>query len=210
MKVGIVVPSGDMVHANFAFSLAALMHACATELTTSLVSVKGSNLPRQRSTAVAKCLAHGCDYILMLDSDMTFPRDTLQRLLAHKKDVVGASYVRRSPPHDPLHKTIASAKPANGLLEVAALPTGVLLINAKVFEKLQRPYFRYELLLEGQTKWGFDGPEEIGEDYVFSYQVREAGMKVWMDMRLSAEVVHWQERGLRYKPDGFDLVEMPS
>jgi hypothetical protein len=50
-----------------------------------------------------------------------------------------------------------------------------------VFDKLAKPYFRFEV----------DDKEQIvGEDYVFCDRAREAGFRIWCDAALSREIGH--------------------
>jgi hypothetical protein len=51
---------------------------------------------RNHLADVAVNVIDGASHILFLDSDMTFPPDTLQRLLDHKVPIVGADYVKRN------------------------------------------------------------------------------------------------------------------
>lgn len=214
ISVAIVVPSGDHVHANFAMALAFMTHVTApTQVHLPLVNVKGSNVARQRNNAVDKALELGCDYVLMIDSDMTFPPNALARLLAHQKDVVGGTYARRSLPHNNLAKPIGDAPVTvnGGLLEVAGMPAGFFLFRASVLEKITRPYFRFPTNeVSGEVE---------GEDYDFCARLRAAGVSVWLDVDLSHELIHWGEHGIRLTTGqdesdeasvGYELIELPG
>jgi hypothetical protein len=151
----------DMVHANFAMSLAALAQgvqayegvAHVRIMPEGLINTKGSIIPKSRNTLVAQAQAMKMDYLLFLDSDMMFPQHTLARLLAHDKDIVGAAYVQRVKPYALLAKILGRDRQLvqSGIHEVAGLPTGCLLIKMDVFDKLKKPYFRTPAIEEGQT-----------------------------------------------------------
>ncbi|WP_152494992.1 glycosyltransferase family 2 protein [Paraburkholderia kururiensis] len=185
-KVALCIPSHDVVHADFAMALAALTYNPGAAL--ALINPKGSIIPILRNNAVNEAQTFGVDYVLFLDSDMIFPGDTIRRLLAHDKDIVGATYTKRVPPYNILGRTLDDQplKAAEGLHEVAGLPTGCLLIKMSVFEKLRRPYFRTPHTEEAEGVM----PQIQGEDYYFCEAARAAGFKVWLDVDLSARVAH--------------------
>jgi hypothetical protein len=136
-----------------------------------------------RNLCVNGMFQMNADYILFIDSDMIFPSDTLNRLLMHKKDIVGGTYVRRGPPFDNLGASIpADQNKQSGLVEMTHIPTGMLLIKRKVFEQLKNPYFRYSV------------SEELGcnngEDMEFCKTVRELGFQIFCDLDLSMELRH--------------------
>ena len=164
-RVAIAVPSGDMVHADFAMAYAQLCLASAG-LPLQLTTVKSSIVAEARNNGVELARSFGADFIFFLDSDMLFPPTALFRLLLHRKDIVGATYTKRVAPFEILG-TKLTEQPAvlsGDLLEMQRIPTGCLLINMCVFEKLSKPYFRFEIDANGAI---------IGEDYVFCDRARE-------------------------------------
>ncbi len=182
-KVAICFPSGDMVHADFALALAGLCNS-TPPIETPIVNNKSSIVAIARNNGVKRAREMACDHILFLDSDMVFPRATLHRLLAHRKDIVGAIYTKRVPPYS-LLGTALDGEPTcddEGLTEMKRLPTGCLLIRMAVFEALSEPYFRF--LADEESG------EIIGEDYVFCDRAREAGFRIWCDAKLSLEIGH--------------------
>lgn len=217
-RVALAVPSCDHVHANFAMAFAALTYGCGLRgIQMALVNTKGSMLPKNRDNAVMEARKYECDWILFLDSDMTFPPTAIHRLLAHDRDIVGATYARRSIPHDNLAKPKdQQGAVVQGLVEVDGLPTGCLLIRMSVFDKLARPYFRYRAIEEGEVYNGVPGPTTLGEDYGFCEAAKAAGFSIWMDTELSFDLVHWGEAGFRIKdadpakPEepGYEIIEL--
>lgn len=182
-KVAICFPSPDMVHADFALSLAGLC-AASHPLDVVTINPKSSIVAVARNNGVKRAQELGIDVLLFVDSDMVFPADTLVRLLAHRKAIVGAIYTKRLPPYEllgtPLSKDVVAGEA--GLVEMQRMPTGCLMIAMKVFERLTKPYFRF----------GFN--EEtgaiLGEDYAFSDALRLAGFHIWADMNLSHDIGH--------------------
>ena len=183
------------------------------ELETFMVS--SSMLTETRHRLVAEALAWDADYMLCLDADHVFPPDALLRLLAHNLPVVGCNYPRRFTPTAPtaailgrddddpatlLYTTQEDAE--RGLVEPCAhLGFGVLLIDMRVFDALQLraeeeaerdglspdganflPLFKFEPTAD---KIGM-----IGEDVFFFRKLAEAGIRPFVDHRLSWEVGH--------------------
>jgi hypothetical protein len=181
-RVAIAVPSGDMVHADFAMAYAQLCMASAG-LPLQLITVKSSIVAQARNSGVELARNFGADYIFFLDSDMLFPSTALFRLLLHRKDIVGATYTKRVAPFGILGTQLAEqpAVLSGDLLEMQRIPTGCLLIKMDVFEKLSKPYFRFEVDADGAI---------VGEDYVFCDRAREAGFRIWCDAVMSREIGH--------------------
>ena len=191
-KVAICVPSGDMVHKGFAMSLAAMAYTSAKTnahpaIPIAIIGTEGSLIVRNRNTAVDEAIKQGVDYVLFLDSDLQFPPGTLRMLLAHERDIVGATYIQREEPH----RLLGKWKPdtlltTDSLNEVDALPGGCILINVKVFKDMVKPYFRTPAFEAN----GVD-PEWIqGEDYYFCEQAKKLGFKIWLDAELSVALGH--------------------
>jgi len=181
-RLALAIPSGDMVHADFSMAFAQLCIASAG-YPLQLISVKSSIVAVARNNGVEFARESGSEFILFLDSDMVFPPDTLLRLLQHGKDIVGATYTKRVAPFDILGEPLANQRTVltDGLLEMQRIPTGCLLINMSVFDKLSKPHFRFETNAEGQI---------VGEDYLFCDRARQAGFRIWCDAALSREIGH--------------------
>jgi len=148
---------------------------CATE---------GFTIAENRHYCVAKAQKEECSHILFIDDDMTFPKDTLTRLREHEKAVVGVlSYSRKLP----LTPTVAAlgkeGEPRllegtpEELFTCYSVGFGVILIDMKVFEKLPRPFFKFEVTNIGKVY--------IGEDEYFCNQARLNGINIYCDPTLS-------------------------
>jgi hypothetical protein len=193
-RVAICFPSSDMVHADFALALAGLCNS-TQPIETPLVNNKSSIVAMARNDGVKCAQDMNADFLLFLDSDMTFPRSTLHRLLAHRKDIVGATYTKRVPPFTLLGAVFDRNETIDehGLIRMRHMPTGCLLIRMTVFEKLSAPHFRF---LTNETTG-----EIHGEDYVFCDRAHEAGFEVWCDAALSLELGHIGQRIFRFSAD---------
>jgi hypothetical protein len=139
------------------------------------------------------------DYILLVDGDGMFPPNSLDRLLAHRVDIVGATYRRRKYPFRMLEYplvegasiTISGRK---GIHEWAAMPAGLLLIDIRVPRAMKYPWFYSEY---GETPEALTTP-----DVVFGRDARAKGFKIFCDYDLSREVAH-----IGSVPVPFDLAQ---
>lgn len=198
-KVAVCLPTFDHVHTGFAMSLAMLCSANHARLT--LINHRSSLIHKARDMLVVEALKSDPDYILFLDSDLKFPAFTLGRLLSLEKDIVGAGYVNRTPPHHLMVKLMPGSDAVvvnGGVHEVALVPTGCLLVKADVFKRLGRPYFRAPSFgpndltprhLEGYLPENAR-PVTVGEDVDFCARVRQAGISIWWDADLTVDIGH--------------------
>ena len=177
MKVAIGFPALDRVNTDFALCLAVLTRMCRHEM----ILLRGSsNLQHARNMVVEGALAHHADYLLLVDTDMIFPGDTVERLLAHEKDIVGCAYRRRGGDMDILVRPIP--EPMTGCRPVELLPTGLMLIKMSVFETWERPWFWFGTNEETRRL--------AGEDLIFCHEAHKRGYELWCDWDLSKEVGH--------------------
>ncbi len=187
MKIAICLPTGDLVHTDFALSLAALEvggHKIA------FCNIRSTNLCVARFVLVLRALEEGYDAVFFIDSDLAFPQDSLNRLINHDAPIVSASYRSRRPPFefqgDFLNPT--DWHDARGVHCMSSICIGFSLIRSEVFNKLPQPWF--PILWE-------DGFGYRGEDHWFSVAARHAGYKLWCDMDLSREISHIGTTGYR-------------
>lgn len=175
-----------------------------------LVAERGFTIAENRNYCVVQAKKNESDYLLFVDDDMTFPENTLELLLQHKKDVVGVNSYSRC---IPLSSTVGlmdeegnykhpdkypsfEMKIPNGLFEAYFVGAGVMLIDMKVFPKIASPYFEFTYMETGQVL--------NGEDGTFCDKVRKAGMKVWCDG--SIPIGHLGEYEYK-KPDEDNFVK---
>jgi GT2 family glycosyltransferase len=189
MKVLIGFPSNDMLHADFSMSLA---NICMFTFARGLDQIIGFVNPRAalvqeaRHNMVKDALKLDADYILMLDSDMTFPPDILHVLVSSGKDIIGCDYMTRRLPcistaRDSKGNTY-DIKKTTGIREVAKLATGCLLVKTKVFKDIGEPYFN--------VLWSSEKKKFIGEDYNFCAQAKEKGYPIFCNFDISKKIGH--------------------
>jgi len=186
----IVTPSRDGVHAMYTYDLVELIRRDpSVQYGMSL----GSMLGNLRHAMVKGALSNGATHILMIDSDMRFPPDTLERLLAHHVDIVGANYVPRGGQGTTARYSDGSYVPSQertGLEPVHVVGCGVVLISAQVFRALDPPWF--------PTPWDEESEQHVSEDVWFCVHAKKAGFQPYVDHDLSRDVKHvgWVELGL--------------
>jgi glycosyltransferase involved in cell wall biosynthesis len=191
VKVAICIPCHGSPRFKFTISLGGLLldttyAGLPDPIRFDLLGLESSNLPYARNHLAKEALARNPDYLLWLDADHMFPSDSLFRLLGHGKDVVGINQPRRYPPHGPTAQGLdgqpIQSKPGQtGLQEVAHPGLGMCLVKASALKDLKWPLFA--------------GGEE---DVFFFKQLRNAGVKVFVDHALSREVAHIAETELRF------------
>lgn len=155
-----------------------------------LVAEQGYTIGENRNYCVVQAQKNKSDYLLFVDDDMTFPADTLERLLAHGKDVIGVNSYSRCLPlsstvglmdkkgeymHPDKHTAWEMQIP-EGLFEAYFVGAGIMLIDMSVFGKIKKPHFTFTYDKNGQVIHGEDGN--------FCNQVKKAGMHVWCDASL--------------------------
>lgn len=142
-----------------------------------VIATEGYTIAENRSYLVAQ--AKGYDYLLFIDDDMIFPPDTLEKLLAHKKEIVGVlSFSRMNPPVCTVEFLDNNLQPSEKeLFEVKTVGAGVLLIDMMIFNSpvnpMDKPYFSFEIYDFGMTK--------MGEDAWFCRQAKNKGRQIWCD-----------------------------
>jgi GT2 family glycosyltransferase len=196
MKVGICIPSrGDMdVGTGFDLAIMCAYDAKMREGELAVYSVAGTLIFDQREKLAQHAIDGGCDYILWVDADMRFPKNTIQRLMAHDKDIVGVNATTRTVPTKPTAKmldvdfekkennwTPVISKGKTGIEKVTAIGCGVMLVKAEVFKKTPQPWFWFYKL---------PGDKILGEDVHFCVAAADAGFETWVDHDLSLEIGH--------------------
>lgn len=175
-KIAICIPlSWNYVHTAFFDSFTVMRKEDCIYLRMS-----NGPLADLRNGLVKSALAQGCSHILMMDTDQTYPIDTIERLLAHNKPIVGCLIHRRYPPFEPLVMTgdIGNWTRINEwedgeLLKVDATGTGCLLFQSWIFEKIPFPWFEFR---KNEELGGI-----IGEDIWFCHQAKQAGIPIYVD-----------------------------
>jgi hypothetical protein len=190
LKLSILVPTRDTVHSQFAYCLTQLYNLTREAGIDAYLFFDSSTiLLNQRNNLVKKAKEVNSDYILWLDSDMTYLATTALRLLEHNKDIVACNYSKRTKPL----KTVAYTnlndwdswvpmEPQDELVKVEGVGMGCMLMKLDIFEKLQKPYFEF--------RYKEDTQDYFGEDFILLGKLREQGYDIYIDTVLSMDIKH--------------------
>jgi hypothetical protein len=124
------------------------------------------------------------DYLFAVDSDISFPPDTLKKMLAHNKDMVTGLYIQRIPgkhcievmrrnEHGGVSHVPWEELKGRGLVEVDSCGFGCVLVKKDVFTSIEYPHFLYKSALDHRYT--------ISEDVYFCLKAREKGKQIWAD-----------------------------
>ena len=174
-----------------------------------------------RDKAVNMAIQVGARWLFFLDSDVIVPPNTLERLIAHNKEIVGGLYVRRhNPPFNEMLKFRTDGQPGlrpvqdgeyqpGSLLEVDAIATGCMLIRTDVFDKVQP----YQQIIDGQpargmwflwTEWRTINGVGYSEDFSFCTKARQHGIKIYCDTSIKCK----HQGPIRFVPSGTNNLQI--
>lgn len=187
-KILIAIPCMDMVSARFAQSLATLKKV--GQCTVSFIM--GSLVYDSRNKLASYAVQMEADYILWLDSDMVFPPDILERMMAvldeHKEiDILSGLYFRRTTPFTPvLFNNLERNGDEVKFDEFKEVPEELVEIGGCGFGCV---LMRTDCLLtiaakEQQGNW-FTPLANAGEDCAFCIRARENGYRIFCDPSVS-------------------------
>lgn len=149
-------------------------------------------IDKARNEAVWEAVAHKATHLMFIDSDMSFPSNGVDHLIEQEKDIIGGLYYGRLLPkpmafHQNQDKTVVNLDPEKekGNVEVDFVGTGFMLINMKVFQFLEPPFFKitYDGAEFGMTENNKTSPA-FGEDVYFCLKAKKHGFKVWCNTDL--------------------------
>jgi len=203
-KIAICVPCRDDVMSGFCFDLSKLVQyeALRGKVDIHLLQMQGTLIFTQREKLAEEALEWGADYIMWVDSDMRFPKDTLEEMLKHNVDIVGVNATTRREPIKPtaLNLVIKSETEHswipinslnnNGIEKCTAVGFGFTLVKADVFKKVSRPWFN--------VIWSDHGAI-IGEDIHFCIKCQDTGYDVYVDHDTSRQIGHIGTRSFGWK-----------
>lgn len=144
-----------------------------------------------RNSITIKAIENGADRILMIDSDMTFEPDLMQRMSARIDegcDMVCGLFFKRSLPTSPvIYKQLEPPAevgdklesqiiaytdyPKDALFEVEGCGFGAVMMTTELAKAVWETY----------KEPAFTPYHWCGEDMTFCYKVRKMGRKIWCD-----------------------------
>ena len=189
MKTLIAIPCMDVIEADFTECLTELLLRHGDDVDVKYL--KASLVYDARNQLTKYVLDKGCyDYVLWLDSDMTFKPDLLDRMMESiegKQAVSGLCFGRRPPFKPCIYKKLNISMdnnmimpesenyfdyPRDQIFEVEACGFACVLMRVEVLEKM---------LVYGVPFFPVGG---LGEDLTFCWRARKQGIQFWCDSRL--------------------------
>lgn len=181
-KICIAVVTNRLIKPQTVLSLLNLKKPCEVFY---VIASEGYTTAEGRAYCVIQAKKENCTHILFVDDDMVFTSHTLEKLLSHGKEIVGVASNSRTLPlsttvsmidengnHLP-HDKIAFPKIPQELFRCFSVGMGVCLVSMKVFEVIEKPWFRFEAHESGKVL--------IGEDAWLCKQAREKGIEIYCD-----------------------------
>ena len=144
--------------------------------------VKGYDCARARNEIAKLAIKYDFDYVLMIDSDVNVPKDTLVKLLECETDIaLGWYYKKRTTTDqtvifdfgkDYTDKNMIYGETlwkANDSFDIKGGGLGIALVNVNVFRKMPYPYFKYVI---------YGNDTVLSEDLYFCTEARKYGMNI--------------------------------
>ena len=133
---------------------------------------------------IADWTIKGYDYLFAVDHDISFPSDTLERLISHSKPIVSGIYRQRLEPqileiYDHNLRNISYEyleKQTDNLIEIGGCGFGCVLVKKEVLKDVGYPQFVY--------KSAIDHKNTFSEDLYFCTKARELGWKIYVDTKI--------------------------
>jgi hypothetical protein len=175
-----------------------------------IIAEKSPYIHKSRNAAFKEAQNVNADYLLMVDCDMSYPEDALQKLIDLDKDVASGMYYKRPYPHYPLayewtgkeddvHRNIVDIPEVP--FKIDSVGTGFMLISKKVLDMwTPEIYKEHGKPFSHKTYDDGEGGETIGEDTSFCLRCKDLGLEVWIDPtidigHIGSQVVkkpHWE------------------
>ena len=180
-KILIAIPTARNIEAETFKSIYDLEVPEGCELTFQYFY--GYNVDQVRNL-IADWVVKGFDYLFSIDSDISFPPNTLKKLIAHDVDLVSGLYVQRKPglhvlevyePNDigGVQNIDYEKIRDKGLVGIASCGFGCVLVKAEVLKVIGYPQFQYHSAI--------DHANTISEDVDFCRKALSKGFKLWAD-----------------------------
>lgn len=140
------------------------------------------------------------DYILLCDDDMVPEPDHLDRLLAHRADLVAGICTKRTDPPMPNFRRwmdevqnygeILKWDTSNQLYECDAVGTGFMLVSRKLIEEMALTYHPRSYKFNGngwwfEFIWAPGNDFQWGEDIGFCFKAQRMGFPIYVDLSVN-------------------------
>jgi glycosyltransferase involved in cell wall biosynthesis len=198
-SVYIAMPCYDSVKINTMLSVIKLVEQFRLSgVKMGINTMKSPLIHQARNYLTSVFLTTEYQYLLFIDSDVEFEPDAVFRMLVAKKDIICTPYRVKSEQLDKHIYTVEFKDPKNipflpgGLVELEAGPTGLMLIDRTVFEKIIKNHPDLKIKNKATPTadkslefyynffdFGFDNHYATGEDISFCNLAKENDFKIY-------------------------------
>lgn len=186
-KVVVAMPATEMMKAKTAHAVGVMLLHSADKVLDFLL-MQSCDIASARMWFAKQAVEKGATHLLFVDSDMLFPGDALEQLLARDKDIIGVEYHKRKFPLETVTAYMPDVeKSETEPFKVGIAGTGLMLIKTDVFKNpnMDPNWFSFGRNAKGENV--------IGEDGFFCNQARSIGYDVFVDPVV--KVLHLGEYG---------------
>jgi len=205
----ICMPCYDDVKINTMLSIFKMAKALSRSgIEVGINTMKSPLIHQARNYLTATFLKSKYSHLLFIDSDVEFEPEAVVKMMVADKDIICTPYRTKSL-NPALHNyTVEFKNPDDipilpgGLVEIEAGPTGIMLINRKVFEKLmdKHPELKIKNRAAGPGKsqgdelkdehqfyynffdFKFENGYSMGEDVAFCRLARKNNIKIYANI----------------------------
>ena len=197
--VYIAMPCYDSVKINTMLSVIKLVQQLGKSgIAVGINTMKSPLIHQARNYLTSVFLTTKYQYLLFIDSDVEFEPESVMRMLVAKKRIVCTPYRVKAPQLDKHIYTVEFKDPKNipilpgGLVELEAGPTGLMLIDRVVFERIIKNHPELKIKNEALPNPGdshqcyynffdfsFNDGYSIGEDISFCRLARGNDFQIY-------------------------------
>jgi len=204
-SICIAMPCYDSVKINTMLSIFQLIQLLGKGgIEVGINTMKSPLIHQSRNYLTAVFLTTEYSHLLFIDSDVEFAPEAVLRMLMAKKDIICTPYRAKNPDLNNHTYTVKFPDPKvipilpGGLVEIEAGPTGLMLIDRKVFEKIikNRPDLKIKNRVNPGIKedekshsfyhlffdFAFEDGYTMGEDLSFCKLARKEGFKLYANI----------------------------
>ena len=196
------MPCYDSVKINTMLSIVKLVQQLSKSgIKVGINTMRSPLIHQARNYLTSVFLTTEYQYLLFIDSDVEFEPESVVRMLVAKKEIVCTPYRVKAEKIDKHIYTVEFKNPNNipiqpgGLVEIEAGPTGLMLIDRKVFEKIMKKYPYLKIKNKATPSadkshefyynffdFGFKDGYAMGEDVSFCRLVRGSGFNIYANI----------------------------
>jgi len=197
--VYIAMPCYDSVKINTMLSVIKLVQQLSRSgVKVGINTMKSPLIHQARNYLTSVFLTTEYQYMLFIDSDVEFEPEAVAKMLVAEKEVICTPYRVKAPRLDKHIYTVEFKDPKNisilpgGLVELEAGPTGLMLIDRKVFKKIIKNHPDLKIKNKATPTadkshefyynffdFGFNDGYALGEDISFCRLVRKNDFTIY-------------------------------